>query len=159
MNPVCGCAGNCGCGTNCAGCCGACNASAYGFFTQNGCLNISAGGIIPFSGCSTAVGVCQSGGVLTLEEPGVYMVTLGVTIPENDTLDTALNIRLDGTAVPGGAIVIDKNSTDAPLHASTQTVVNACAGSVVTVPSTDTINITTECGDDPIATLTIVKIA
>lgn len=115
--------------------------------------------MIPFGSSSTASGMSMNGGMVTLEESGVYLVSLSAVVPDTVLLDTTLNIQLNGANVPGGAIVIDKTDTTAPLYAGVQTVVSANAGSVISVSSTDAISFAAEDAANPIASLTIVKIA
>lgn len=115
--------------------------------------------MIPFDGPANAMKICMNDGYLTFEESGAYMVSLGVTIPANVYLTTDLSILLNGEAVPGGTLPINKTDTDAPLRAGVQTVVSVCAGAVLSVSTSEPINL--EAGNDsaPVFTLTAVKIS
>lgn len=93
-----------------------------------------------------------------LSETGVYMISLSVIIPEGDTLNTTFQIRQNGNAVAGGAIVIDKGCTVSPLHAGTQIVLSAAENAVLSVTSSAAVDLTADGSSDPIAVLTIVKI-
>jgi len=120
---------------------------------------VNAGGIVPFNGGSTVEGIWKDGGELTLENEGVYMVSLNTFIPENTTLYTELNVRVNGVRTTGGTLVIDKNSASAALQNSLQTVITVSAGAVVTVTSSETINLSAADPDQAIVTLTLVKIS
>ncbi len=115
--------------------------------------------MVPFNGGSTVEGIWKDEGELTLETEGVYMVTLSASIPENTTLYTELNIRVNGVRTPGGTLVVDKDGTDAPLQVSTQTVITANVGAVLTVTSSEAINLNADSAGDAIITLTVVKIS
>lgn len=152
----CECTDNCGC--ECMNPC-LCREPVYGFFTQVGTLDVNAGGVIPFNGGSTVEGIWKDGGELTLETPGVYMVTLSADIPENVTLYTELDVRVNGVTNPGGRLILDKEYTDTPLMANTQTVITVNEGAVVTVTSSEGIAFSTSSASQPIVTLSIVKLS
>ena len=150
----CGCQDTCGCGNS-----GQCREPVYGFFTQVGTVDVNAGGVIPFNGGSTVEGIWKDGGELTLDTAGVYMVTLSADIPENVTLYTELDVRVNGVTNPGGRLVLDKDYTGAPLMANTQTVITVSEGAVLTVTSSEGISFSTSSASQPIFTLSAVKIS
>ncbi|MBQ2954892.1 MAG: hypothetical protein IJE08_00370 [Clostridia bacterium] len=148
-----------GCADGCANECGyPCGNPVFGFFTQVGSVTVSAGGVIPFNGGSTVEGIWKDGGAFTLEEEGVYLATLTAFAPGNTALYTELDVRVNGIPSPGGTIVIDKVATDPPQNASAQTVITANSGAVVTVTSSEALNLTADDASDPIITLTLVRI-
>ncbi len=162
-NPNCN--QNCSnCNHNCQNCnhncccengCSNCDAAVYGYFTQQGCLCIAAGEVIPFDGASSSNGITGSGGAFTLSESGAYMITLSVMIPANTTLTTDFVTLIDDGIAAGGTISINKTQVGEPLYAQTQTVVSVAAGSVIRVVTSENVNISA-C--EQIASLTIVKV-
>lgn len=146
---------------NCSDGCGACvcREPVYGFFTQVGSLNIAAGGAVPFNGGSTVENIWKDGGSLTLDEEGVYLVTLSADIPANTALYTELDVRVNGVGTPGGTLIVDKDVATDPLQNSIQTVITVSAGAVVTVTSSAAVNLTADSASAPIVTLTLVKIS
>ena len=114
--------------------------------------------MVPFNGGSTVEGIWKDGGQLTLDTEGVYLVTLGATVPENAVIYTELSVRVNGVTNPGGTLILDKDDTDAPLQASTQTVITVSPGAVVTVTSSEAITLSAPDASDPIVTLSIVRI-
>lgn len=164
VEPVCGCPGSCANGCECADNCGCmnpclCREPVYGFFTQVGTLDVNSGGVIPFNGGSTVEGIWKDGGELTLDTAGVYMVTLSADVPENVTLYTELDVRVNGVTNPGGRLILDKEYADAPLMANTQTVITVNEGAVVTVTSSEGVAFSTGSASQPIVTLSIVKLS
>ena len=97
----------------------------------------------------------KSGGELMLTESGAYMISLSVNIPANVTLSTDFVTLIDDGIAAGGTLMIDKTQTNAPLHAHTQTVVSASAGSVIRIVTGEAINL--GCCDQ-IVVLTIAKV-
>lgn len=147
---VCGCTGNCPPGSV---------PEPYGFFTQTGTLSIDAGANTPFSGERRANGVSINGGQITLARSGVYLITLNVTVPANTALDTSFSIRLNGETTPGGTLTVNVSDVSSPTHAVRQVVVSACAGAVLTVETSQAIDLTASSTSDPIAVLTVAKIS
>jgi len=115
--------------------------------------------MIPFNGGSTVEGIWKDGGELTLDSAGVYMVTLSADIPENVTLYTELDVRVNGVTNPGGRLIIDKDCTNAPLMSSTQTVITVNEGAVLTVTSTESFAFSVGEASHPIVTLSVVKLS
>lgn len=155
----CSCDDSCVCEENCS--CGSCicREPVYGFFTQVGTIDVNAGGMIPFNGGSTVEGIWKDGGELTLDTAGVYMVTLSADIPENVTLYTELDVRVNGVTNPGGRLVLDKDYTGAPLMSNTQTVITVNEGAVLTVTSTESFAFSIGEASHPIVTLSVVKLS
>ena len=114
--------------------------------------------MIPFDASADASGISLGGGEITLSYAGVYLITLHVTVPACDVLQTTFRIRLNGEAVSGGALVIDKECAGAPLHTSVQAVVRACAGDVLSVTTGGCVELSACTTSDPIAVLTVAKI-
>ena len=156
-NDSCVCEENCSCGSDCGSC--ICREPVYGFFTQVGTIDVNAGGMIPFNGGSTVEGIWKDGGELTLDTAGVYMVTLSADIPENVTLYTELDVRVNGVTNPGGRLVLDKDYTGAPLMSNTQTVITVNEGAVLTVTSTESFAFSIGEASHPIVTLSVVKLS
>ena len=150
----CTCTNECECQNSCL-----CREPVYGFFTQVGTIDINSGGVIPFNGGSTVEGIWKDGGEFTLDTAGVYMVTLSADIPENVTLYTELDVRVNGVTNPGGRLVLDKDYTGAPLMSNTQTVITVNEGAVVTVTSSEGVAFSTSEASQPIVTLSIVKLS
>lgn len=94
-----------------------------------------------------------------MDQAGAYMVSLSLNVPCNTSLHTVLTIRLNGEAVPGGTLVIDKEASERPLSAGKQAVIYAGVGSVLTVTSSEPINLMAESAVEAIASLTVVKIS
>lgn len=97
----------------------------------------------------------KSGSELMLTEGGAYMISLSVNIPANVTLNTEFDTLIDGGIAAGGTVMIHKTQTAAPLHAHTQTVVSAAAGSVIRIVSSEAVNL--NCCDQ-IVVLNIAKV-
>lgn len=145
-----GCAGNCPFGSV---------LEPYGFFNQTGTLSVDAGANIPFSGERRTNGVSINGGQITLARSGVYLISLNVTVPANTELDTSFSIRLNGETVLGGTLTVDVSDVTSPTHAIRQVVISACAGAVLTVETSQAIDLTASSTSDPIAVLTAAKIS
>ena len=121
-------------------------------------MTVGAGGLIPFDGSYDATGIAYNGGELVLSQAGVYMISLNMSIPACDTVNTTFRIRQNGQAVSGGALVISKECTSAPMYASVQTVIHAEAGDVLSVTTGACVALNACAGSDPIAVLTVAKI-
>ena len=131
---------------------------AYGFFVQTGALAVAAGGSIPFSSPGRNVfGLNQSGGDITLPTAGTYLVSFVLNVPANHTLGTTLSLRLNGAAVAGTSIAVDKTGVSAPVFAAAQSIVTAAAGSVLSVVTSASINLNSAA--NTLASLIVIRIA
>ena len=114
----------------------------YGFFYQPGTLRLAAGGAIPFSGRQTATrNLCLDAGAITLPCAGRYMVSYTMTVPENYALQTDLYLTLNGAAVLGSLLRVNKCAPSGSMCSGGQAIVRAPAGARLSLVSSDALNI------------------
>ncbi|MBR3502762.1 MAG: hypothetical protein IKO07_00780 [Clostridia bacterium] len=114
----------------------------YGFFYQPGELRLTAGGAIPFSGRPTATrNLSLEAGEITLPCAGSYMVSYNMAVPENCALETDLYLTLNGAAVLGSLLHVDKNGTNSTMASGGQAIVRAPAGARLSLVTSDALNI------------------
>ena len=135
------------------------NLSSYGYFTASGTLAVTAGGAVPFTAQNLSGDVTVSGSDIALQQPGAYLVTYTLNIPSSATVNTVLNLSLNGTPVAGTQTRVGKIGTTY-LH----TVYGQAIVTVTSVPailqliSSAAINLTVETSTDLIGSLVVIKL-
>lgn len=115
------------------------------------------GGRIPFDAiCNYTSGAfrhCR--GQFQLICGGIYLVFVQINVPAGQTLSTRISLRVDGVEVPGGSVLIEKPNTGYTANFGINAAINANAGSVLTLHSSNVFDL---CGPDVLATITILKV-
>lgn len=131
---------------------------AYGFFYQAGSFTLSAAGCIPLNGAGAAIrSVEQSGGVIALDESGIYDVSYALTLPASAAATGSVSLLRGGSAVPGTTLAFAKTATGAPLHLSSRAIITASAGATLCIGSSAALALTA-AEDETLAALTIRRI-
>ena len=114
----------------------------YGFFYQPGGLLVPAGGVIPFIGRPTATrNLRLDAGEITLPCAGSYMISYNMTVPENYALETDLYLTLNGAAVLGSLLRINKTGTSDSMASGGQAIVRAAVGAQLSLVTSNALNI------------------
>ena len=69
------------------------------------------------------------------------MVSYNMTVPENYALETDLYLTLNGAAVLGSLLHIDKKGAGSSMASAGQAIVRAPAGARLSLVSSDALNI------------------
>ena len=139
-------------------------AASTGFFTQQGALTLSAGGIVPFNGVNLMNGMNEMAGRIYLGQGGTYLAMYNVELPaqeaaaaQAETEACCLQITLNGVSVPGGDIHLGTGE-DYANSRSGQAVFNAMPGSVVSLVSNGALDLTADQSGDTLITLTLMRL-
>lgn len=154
------CCDNCGCSCcDCNDCCG----PVYGVFTASAPLNAGAGTLIPITAasdnsCGNSCGFSVSGGTITLQQSGAYLVTYTLRVPAQTAVNTTISLNLNGVAQTAASlnVVTSASNTDTSTHTA-QTILCVSAGDTLSLSTSAALNITGTAGQ-PLVTLSLIKI-
>ncbi|MBR1558685.1 MAG: hypothetical protein IJ646_00440 [Clostridia bacterium] len=121
---------------------------------------VSANGIIPLvfnHPCRDADFEVNSG-LITLEEPGTYLASYTVNVPETAALDTTMTLNVENAAQASATTRVLTAAGDAASEFSGQAIFQADEGDTVSLRTSDAISVT-ETAVPPMFTLSLVKLA
>ncbi len=162
----CGSCGNCNNCNNCSNCgncsgCAYCGFNpAYGHFSISDALSVTAGGVLPFaSGGGLVQNMSINGGVVTLAEGGVYLAILTARLQSTvPTLGATFALQLNNMAVAGGSMRVN-HTMGTPSYTSVQALIQAEAGTTLSVTSSAAITIPANTALGEMMTLTLVRVS
>ncbi|MBR2697491.1 MAG: hypothetical protein IKE76_02785 [Clostridia bacterium] len=134
---------------------GLCN----GFFSCCLPLAVSPNGIVPLcvnNPCRESSFEVNSG-LIKLENPGTYLATYKVQVPENTALDTTITLNVDGASQSAAATQVVTEAAASTASFTGQSIFQAAEGATVSLRSSEAINVT-DPASQPIFTLTLVQL-
>ena len=140
------------------------SANSTGFFTQQGSLSLAAGGIVPFNGVDLTRDMSEMAGRIRLDRGGTYLALYNVELPAEqpaaeaaETAACCLQLTLNGVSVPGGDIHLG-TGTEYTASRSGQAVFQAMPGSVVSLVSNGSLDVTAEQSSDTLVSLSLMRL-
>ena len=130
--------------------------AVFGLFSACQPMAVAAEGMVPlakgFCGCHE-FGV--NGGRISLSEPGVYLATLTVQIPEETEVESVFTLNVEGVSQPSAIIPVTADG--AAFSATAQAIFEADEGDAVFVESSEVVNVT-DPAIQPMVTLTLMRL-
>ena len=126
----------------------------YGIFTAGVPMAVAANGIIPLaesSGCGRDF--CVNNGVITLEDPGVYLAIYTALAPEGTTVNSTITLNVNEISQPSAITVIGANTGSV----TGQAIFSVSEGATVSLRTSEELSSTTP-SLQPAFTLTLTQI-
>lgn len=122
-------------------------------------MSIAANGIVPlvaYNPCRDSSFEVNSG-LVTLEEPGTYLATYNVRIPEGAALDTTITLNVNDASQTTAIAEVAAAGTTAASY-SAQAIFEADEGTTVALRSSDAITVS-DPSAQPMFTMSLVQLA
>ncbi|MDO4547654.1 MAG: hypothetical protein Q4D04_06145 [Clostridia bacterium] len=134
--------------------------TSYAYFAQTGAVAVSAqNGVIALDSVSDASDSFElDGGIVTVNKAGTFLATFTMSLPANSTVNTQLTNILDGVALPGSIVSINKRPGSPGSVVSQAVFTSTGAGNEFAVISSQPFAITGDTSADTLAALTITQL-
>ncbi len=133
------------------------NRGCYGIFSSMLPVAVAANGIIPLVSCGCGCdpeNFCVNSGLITLREPGTYLATYTVRVPDAATVDSTFSLNVNG--IPQAPAITQVGGTG-PVAFTAQAMFDVGDRATVDLRTSDAINLT-DPSTQPLATLSIVRL-
>ena len=130
-----------------------------GMFTACLPVAVSANGIVPLcvnNPCRENSFKVNSG-LITLDNPGTYLATYKVQVPENTALDTMISLNVDGASQSAATSQVITEAGAATASFTGQSIFEAGEGATVSLRTSEAVNVTDPAAQ-PMFTLSLVQL-
>ncbi len=120
-------------------------------------MAVAANGIIPLvnNNCLGAVeGFPVNSGLVTIEQPGTYLATYTVRVPEGQTVDSTLTLNVNDASQSSA---VSQIGGEGPAGFTAQAIIDVGENATLALRSSEAINLT-ETSAQPLVTLSLVRI-
>ena len=124
-------------------------------FTAQAPMAVAASGVIPLTGSACDCDYEVNGGVITVREPGEYLATYIVRVPEGLALDSTLTLNVNGVSQPAGITVV---GGEGPSCFTCQTLFETSGRASVSLKSSDEI-CASSASVQPMVTLSLLRLS
>lgn len=130
-----------------------------GMFTACLPVAVSANGVVPLcvnNPCRENSFKVNSG-LITLDNPGTYLATYKVLVPENTALDTMISLNVDGASQSAAATQVITEAGASTASFTGQSIFEAGEGATVSLRTSESVNVTDPAAQ-PMFTLSLVQL-
>ena len=130
-----------------------------GMFTACLPVAVSANGIVPLcvNNPCRDYSFNVNSGLITLENPGTYLASYKVLVPENPALDTMISLNVDGASQSAATTQVITEGGPATSSYSGQAIFEAGEGASLSLRTSEAINVTDPAAQ-PMFTLSLVQL-
>ena len=120
---------------------------------------VSANGIVPLcvNNPCRDYSFNVNSGLITLENPGTYLASYKVLVPENTALDTMISLNVDGASQSAATTQVITEAGAATSSYSGQAIFEAGEGASLSLRTSEAINVTDPAAQ-PMFTLSLVQL-
>ena len=129
----------------------------FGLFSAMLPMAVAANGIIPLvnNNCfGVGEGFPVNSGLVTIEQPGTYLATYTVRVPEGQTVASTLTLNVNDASQSSA---ISQIGGEGPAGFTAQAIFDVCDHSTLALRSSEAINLTGTSAQ-PLVTLSLVRI-